>query len=160
MYFCCLGWYKLHFLFLRNWKNNIDYRFGYCRYFKGASCVWTFNTPFFYTPLELKIWYISSCFIFILYAIFSSQWCLLVFFLDDAKWTEKLSSYFFNFNFKVGHEPWTCVNPLRLANPGNFFKTVRLSNFVHVFFHFHKYFWFVILYLSLVFNFLSFSLLL
>ena len=25
--------------------------------------------------------------------------------------------YYFNHNFKVGHEPWTCVNPLHLANP-------------------------------------------
>ena len=37
--------------------------------------------------------------------------------------------YFFNYNFKVGHEPWTCVNPLILANPQNLASQLFSSSF-------------------------------
>ena len=63
---------------------------------------------------------------------------LLIFYLDDAKWRKELSSYFFNINFKVGHETWTCVNPLHLVNPRISNKTVRLPIFFHVCFHFQN----------------------
>jgi len=69
---------------------------------------------------------------------------LLVFYPEDAKWTKELSSYFFNYNFKVGHDPWTCVNPLRLSNPRNPTKTVSLSIFLlPVFSHCHESFLFL-----------------
>ena len=58
---------------------------------------------------------------------------LLVFYHDAAKWTKEFPSYFFNYNFKVGHEPWICMNPLRLANPHNSNKTVRLAIFSFTF---------------------------
>ena len=56
---------------------------------------------------------------------------LLIFHPEDPKWTKELTTYFFNYNFKVGHEPWTCVNPLRLTNPRNPNKTVSLTTHVH-----------------------------
>lgn len=52
---------------------------------------------------------------------------LLVFIPMMQNEPKKLSSQSFNYNFKVGHEPWTCVNLLRLANPRNFNNTVCLS---------------------------------
>jgi hypothetical protein len=64
---------------------------------------------------------------------------LLIFHPEDPKWIKELSSYFFNYNFKVGgHEPWTCVNPLRLANPRNPNKTVSLITHVHLIFHLNE----------------------
>ena len=53
---------------------------------------------------------------------------LLIFHPEDPKWTKKLSTYFFNYNFKVGYGPWTCVNPLRVANPRNSNKTVSFTS--------------------------------
>ena len=61
---------------------------------------------------------------------------LLIFHPEDPKWTKELSTYFFNYNFKVGHGPWTCVNPLRLANPRNPNKTVSFTiHFIIIFFN-------------------------
>ena len=61
---------------------------------------------------------------------------LLIFHPEDPKWTKELSTYFFNYNFKVGHEPWTCVNPLRLANPRNPNKTVSFTTHFIIIFSF------------------------
>ena len=61
---------------------------------------------------------------------------LLIFHPEDPKWTKELSTYFFNYNFKVGHGPWTCVNPLRLANPRNPNKMVSFTTQFILFYSF------------------------
>ena len=71
--------------------------------------------------------------------LFYMQYCydrgaLLIFHLKYPKWTKILSSYFFNYNFKVGHKPWTCINPLLWANPCTPNKTVSLTMFFITFF--------------------------
>lgn len=61
---------------------------------------------------------------------------LLIFYPKDSKWTKELSSWFFIYNFKVGHESWTCVNPLCLVNPQNQNKTVLEFCLSMFFYHF------------------------
>jgi hypothetical protein len=52
---------------------------------------------------------------------------LLTFHHEDPKWMKALSTYFSNYNFKVGYGPCTCVNPLRLANPRNPNKMISFT---------------------------------
>jgi hypothetical protein len=59
---------------------------------------------------------------------------LLIFHPEDPKWTKELFTYSFNYNFKVGHEPWTCVNPLRLTNPRNPTKRLVSQRMFIIFF--------------------------
>ena len=74
----------------------------------------------------------SDKFLFVLFLFcmqyFHDDGALLIF---HPKWTKELSKYFFNYNFKVDHEPWTCVNLLRLTNHRNPNKTVSLTTHVH-----------------------------
>ena len=59
---------------------------------------------------------------------------LLIFCLENPKWTKELSSYFSNYNLKVGHETWICVNSLRLVNPHPPYKMGSLIiPFYHIF---------------------------
>ena len=102
-------------------------------------------------PITLFFIFCSFCMQYV-----NDDGALLIFHHENPKWMKELSTYFFNYNFKVGHEPWTCVNPLRLANAHNLHKTVSFTtHFLHIFILSNKSYclcplwfdWFVILFI-------------
>ena len=78
---------------------------------------------------------------------------MLVFY--QCKTNRKIMFLFFKSNFKVGHESWTCITPLRLTKPCNPNKLLSLpKTFLHIFPHFHESFLFVYFIFGLVCNFI------
>lgn len=115
---CYSCWCKSHFLLPRCDESNSNSWFGYCTYPSKASCAWNFDNSF-------KPSWTTSFDIYL-----HDDVALVIFDPKDWKWTKELSSrlYFLNYNFKVGHEPWTCVNPHCLANPRNQKKKQLVSH--------------------------------
>jgi len=76
----------------------------------------------------------NKIFLFLFYFVYNIFMMMILcwyFILKDPKWTKELSFYFFNQNFTVGHETWTCINPLCLANHCNSNKIICLTKKIH-----------------------------
>lgn len=71
-------------------------------------------------PINFMLFYFYfSCNIFMTMVLY---WYFILM-IRNEKNKNKLSSYFFNYSFKVLHVPWACMNLLRLVNHRNSNKT-------------------------------------
>jgi hypothetical protein len=132
LYICYSGWYESHILFSGAQKAIPAVDLVIADILEGLR-VPGISTPLFSIPSwNAK----SDKFMLVFFSTFCMQYLhddgvLLIFHHEDPKWTKELFTYFFYYNVKVGHKPWTCMNPLRVTNPRNPNKRISLTTHVH-----------------------------